>query len=535
MFNVYRSQILQVFARQLMMYQASTSTRVETMPTHLASDYNFSINQPTEPQVLLHELQRIRQIVIYEGEKIFRQWQPWIVRQSFADSALNLADYLALRREDLRQLQLALMPWGLSSLGHIEARVLPNLDAVIATLGAVCHQDPALLPHRPPLEAFVSGDRLLTQHTEEVFGQPQNQRQVRIMVTLPTEAATNYKLVKELVQRGTDCIRINCAHDNAEHWLAMIDHLRQAEVETGRSCKVFMDIAGPKTRLGTVLLSKNKQRVHPGDRLLLTQEIPLDADKKIFKANCTIPEILSQLEVNHQVWINDGKIGAKVISLLPEGVLLEITHARSKGEKLRPDKGINFPDTILNLNPLTSKDQQDLDFIASHADIIGYSFVQQANDLELLQLELKARLGANSCQPAIVAKIETPEAVKNLPELIVRAAGKQPFGVMIARGDLAVEIGYQRLAEIQEEILWLCQAAHVPVIWATQVLENLVKTKTPSRAEMTDAAMAERAECVMLNKGAYLTEALTVLDDVLTRMEAHQSKKTPQLRALHSW
>ena len=98
-----------------------------------------------------------------------------------------------------------------------------------------------------------------------------------------------------------------------------------------------------------------------------------------------------------------------------------------------------------------------------------------------------------------LAKIETPEAVKNLPELIVCAADQQTFGVMIARGDLPVEIGYQRLAEMQEEILWLCEAAHVPVIWATQVLENLVKKRIPSRAEIADAAMAERAECVMLN------------------------------------
>ena len=505
------------------------------MTTYLKSNQNVSLKKPTEPQILLHELQRIRQTVIYEGEKIFHQWQPTITRQSFTDSALNLAHYLVLRHEDLRQLQLALMPWGLSSLGRIEARVLPNLDAAIATLGAVCGRDPALLPQRPSLEAFFSGDRLLRQHTDEVFGKSSNQRQVRIMVTLPTDAAQNYELVRDLVRRGTDCVRINCAHDNAERWLAMIDNLRQAEVETGRACKVFMDIGGPKPRLGTVLLSKNKQRVHQGDKLLLSREVPTAPDKNIFQANCTIPEILAQLKVGDRVWINDGKIGARVKSSLPEGVLLEITHARSKGEKLRPDKGINFPDTVLNLSPLTSKDRRDLDFIAAHADIIGYSFVQQATDIELLQLELQARLGANSCQPAIVAKVETPEAVKNLPELIVRAAGKQPFGVMIARGDLAVEIGYQRLAEIQEEILWLCQAAHVPVIWATQVLENLVKTRIPSRAEMTDAAMAERAECVMLNKGAYITEAVTILDDVLTRMEAHQSKKTPQLRALHSW
>ena len=98
-----------------------------------------------------------------------------------------------------------------------------------------------------------------------------------------------------------------------------------------------------------------------------------------------------------------------------------------------------------------------------------------------------------------------------------------------------MEVGYERMAEIQEEILWLCEAAHVPVIWATQVLEQFVKEGIPSRAEMTDAAYSERAECVMLNKGPFVAEAVTILDDVLRRMQAHQSKKTPQLRALHSW
>ena len=164
----------------------------------------------------------------------------------------------------------------------------------------------------------------------------------------------------------------------------------------------------------------------------------------------------------------------------------------------------------------------------------GYSFVQKAADIELLQKALASRIKKLPI-PAIVAKIETPEAVRNLPELIVQAAGKQSFGVMIARGDLAVEIGYQRMAEMQEEILWLCEAAHVPVIWATQVLESFVKDGIPTRGEMTDAAMAERAECVMLNKGQFVVEAVTILDDVLIRMQAHQLKKTPQLRALHSW
>jgi pyruvate kinase len=105
---------------------------------------------------------------------------------------------------------------------------------------------------------------------------------------------------------------------------------------------------------------------------------------------------------------------------------------------------------------------------------------------------------------------------------------------MIARGDLAVECGYERLAEVQEELLWVCEAAHVPVVWATQVLESLAKGGMPSRAEITDAAMGERAECVMLNKGPYIHDAVRVLDDILRRMEAHQSKKTAMLRPLRS-
>ena len=108
-------------------------------------------------------------------------------------------------------------------------------------------------------------------------------------------------------------------------------------------------------------------------------------------------------------------------------------------------------------------------------------------------------------------------------------------GLMIARGDLAVEIGYERLAEVQEEILWIAEAAHVPVIWATQVLETMAKTGQPSRAEVTDAAMGVRAECVMLNKGPHILEAIGLLDDILTRMARHQHKKRTMLRQLHSW
>jgi pyruvate kinase len=353
------------------------------------------------------------------------------------------------------------------------------------------------------------------------------------MVTLPTEAAIRYKLVRDLVLNGMGCARINCAHDSVDEWEAMIAYVRRAEQEVGRSCKIHMDLGGPKARTEDVV-TPHKARLNIGDRLLLTRDTPTASDEFPFQARCGLPEVFDQIEVGAKVWLDEGKLGAKVEAIRPKGVVLRVFQARDRGEKLKVGKGLNFPDTDLKLNPLTDDDLHDLDFVANYADIVGYSFVQRPSDIDRLQQELESRLHAGR-QIAIIAKIETRRAVKNLPELIVHAAGKQPFGVMIARGDLAVEIGYQRLAEIQEEILWLCEAAHVPVIWATQVLENLVKHGNPSRAEMTDAAMAERAECVQLNKGPYIVEAVTILDDVLTRMQAHQSKKTPRLRALRSW
>jgi pyruvate kinase len=198
---------------------------------------------------------------------------------------------------------------------------------------------------------------------------------------------------------------------------------------------------------------------------------------------------------------------------------------------------LNFPGTDLHIPSLTEKDLTDLDFIVCHADLVGYSFVQRPEDVSVLLGELDARRARfdRKTKLGIVAKIETASAVRSLPEIIVRAAGRGPFGVMIARGDLAVEVGYLRVAELQEEILWLCEAAHIPVIWATQVLETLAKKGVPTRAEITDAAMAEGAECVMLNKGPFILEAVRVLDSVLKRMAGHHRKKTATLRALHSW
>lgn len=481
------------------------------------------------PRALLVALKQLRLEVDNEGRRTFEGWQPLIKRRDFLISALNLAHYLALRERDLRDLQTALMPWGLSSLGRIESRVIANLDAVIASLDAICGE-----PVEPPrLRQFFRGQRLLKRHTEAVFGTPQNGRPVRIMVTMPDEAIENYSLIRDWLIQGMDCIRINCAHNGPDEWNAIIHNLRRAEAETGQKCKVAMDLSGPKIRTEQVYALGSK-RLKVGNRLLLTLDHTHESKAYDFQATCTIPEIFDQIEEGEPVWMDDGKVGLRVETAGAEGIVLEVTKVHPKGEKLKPHKGLNFPETALRIPALTDHDLKDLSFIARHADIINYSFVQSAADIAMLQAALVERTDEPE-RIAIIAKIETQRAIHNLPEIIVQAGGKQPFGVMIARGDLGVELGYKRLAEMQEEILWLCEAANVPVVWATQVLEHLVKKGIPSRAEITDAAMAERAECVMLNKGPYVGEAISLLDDVLRRMTGHQSKKTAQLRALRSW
>jgi pyruvate kinase len=163
------------------------------------------------------------------------------------------------------------------------------------------------------------------------------------------------------------------------------------------------------------------------------------------------------------------------------------------------------------------------------ADIVGLSFVRTAADVEALHTAL-AEHGADTLR--VVIKIETRHGFENLPQILLTALRRPPVGVMVARGDLGVEIGFERMAEVQEQILWLCEAAHVPVIWATQVLEGLTKKGAPTRGEVTDAAMSARAECVMLNKGPYVEHAVRFLDDVLGRMRDHHIKKTPMLRRL---
>jgi pyruvate kinase len=243
-------------------------------------------------------------------------------------------------------------------------------------------------------------------------------------------------------------------------------------------------------------------------------------------------EALARIRKGERIWFDDGRIGGIVRSSGDKRVEVEITDARDGGEHLGADKGINLPETRLDLAALTAKDIEDLAVVAVHADIVGMSFAQSADDVTALRSRL-VELGAGD--KGLMLKIETQRGFEHLPEMLLAAMAGPAAGVMIARGDLAVECGYERMAEVQEEILWACEAAHMPVVWATQVLETQARTGLPSRAEITDAAMGGRAECVMLNKGPHILDAMRTLSDILRRMQQHQSKKRPLLRALKAW
>jgi pyruvate kinase len=625
------------------------------METEMTDKNSGTGDQPatTEIDAVLEQLTAIRAAMVAAPAK--SQLALDEIDPNFRDSARNLLHYLALRRRDLRPLQNRLATLGLSSLGRAESHVLATVDAVLDVLHNLTGRD-----YRPPSADgpaldFGRGQQLLAAHTETLLGPARAGRDVRIMVTMPGEAADDPALIHKLLRQGMDCMRINCSHDGPAAWSRMIEHLRRAEHAEKRSCRIVMDLGGPKLRTGPLEAGPAVTKIRPkrdvygriaaparvwltaaeaprpppseadaclplsaswlallregeqlklrdargasrkltivditddgcwaesvkttyivpgtilrrgfdtaddhgrdapvgelpprevpvllqeGDHLLITRDrkpgraATVDSRGRVLtpaQISCSLPEVFDDVRAGEAVWFDDGKIGGVVEKVEPACVHVRINHARPGGVKLRSDKGINLPDSNLRLSALTPRDIEDLAFVAAHADVVELSFANNAQDVEKLQQHL-ARLGSR--QPAVVLKIETRRGFENLPAMLLVAMRMPCCGVMIARGDLAVECGFERLAEAQEEILWICEAAHVPVIWATQVLENLAKQGLPSRAEITDAAMGHRAECVMLNKGPHMLTAVRVLDNILRRMQSHQTKKQAMLREL---
>jgi pyruvate kinase len=572
-------------------------------------------------------------------------------------SAQNLVDYLTLRSQDIRPLQASLAELGLSSLGRAEEHVIATLESVLDVLHILSGRRPGR--RTESAVGFGEGQRLLRANTDGLLGPAPGGRNTRILVTMPTEAATDAELTRELVRLGMDCARINCAHDEPEQWAAMVGHLRAAAADAGRPCPILMDLPGPKLRTGpiepgpnvlrlrprrdargqptdpagAVLVADGPEtpgrrptpgtapvadrdpavpvpepwlaelcvgdrislqdtrgsareltvtsvrpsavsvevwdttyletgsllvapkgvaavgdlapveqslRVHPGDTVTVRADLaPVppegivndDGTRKLV-IGCTLPAALDALRVGHRVWFDDGRIGGTVIALRSGEADVSIDVAAASGSNLKAEKGINIPDSDLRLPAVGPQDEPILRFVADHADLVGLSFAQHESDISALQRRLDELGGP---QIGIILKIETARGFNRLPELLLAGMASERVGVMVARGDLAVECGFLRLAEVQEEILWLCDAAHVPVVWATEVLDQMARTGRPSRAEISDAAMSTGAECVMLNKGPHIGEAVSALDDILRRMGAHQHKKVALLRRLRSW
>lgn len=231
--------------------------------------------------------------------------------------------------------------------------------------------------------------------------------------------------------------------------------------------------------------------------------------------SCSFKGIAKHIKIGEKIFIDDGKIGLEVIEINDSIITTKVTIAKVKGTLLKEEKGINFPDTHVQTAALTDVDRINAVSVMGFADVFSLSFTQEAQDV----IDLQNLLMENGHSDiGIVTKIETAKAVKNMPEILEELLNWGKSGVMIARGDLAIEVGFQNLAHIQEALLDICVAAHIPVIWATQVLESQMKTNLPSRAEITDAAMSGRAECVMLNKGAFATDTIGVLIHILDDM-----------------
>lgn len=612
----------------------------------------MTTNDPIQDSLnhLYSQLSELRNYVINIEEKYSEDLQN--VHLDWLDSARNLLHYIGLRQNDLRPLQIELGYLGLSSLGRLEAHVLAGIDSVLFALDRM-RLEPGKIGRaaKPQATLFRGGDHALIKHTDALLGHANSDRIVRIMVTMPSEAADDYELVVNLLKAGMDVARINSAHDDQATWDNIVKNIRKASMKAGTSCKILFDLCGPKLRTGRVLqgarsahfkpkrdergivlepavlwvgesipasnsrnisglipverrfyqtfstgdkltfrdtrgrkrsvtvietndggawvesfksffiessqelkLIRNNTTIargavgelppkekgivlHQGDTLLITADdregIPARTgdDGAIFPAriSCTLPQIFQYCSPGQPILFDDGKISGVISAVSDEALSVIIQRTPPNGAKLRADKGINLPETILSLPSLSEEDLTSLDFAVNTVDLIGLSFIREPKDLRDIQQEIAKRGGK---ELGLILKIENRAGFENLPELLLCGLRNPPFGVMVARGDLGVEVGFERLSEVQEEIVWLCEAAHVPVIWATQVLESLAKKGIPTRAEVTDAAMSGRAECVMLNKGPYILETVSFLNDILLRMRDHHHKKTPMLRKL---
>ncbi len=565
------------------------------------------------------------------------------VHADHLQSATNLVHYLAFREFDLRTTQRELGNLGLTRFANAQGHITDTLLKALFILRHLAGQN-SIITESPEL-SLEHSKKLLQRNTRGLFGEPSEGRRVRIMVTMPSEAAENFEMVREMVQNGMNCARINCAHDSPMVWERIVRNVRRASEEIGAPVKIAMDLAGPKIRTGAIATGPKIKKVKPvrddvgntidpadlvlvptvdenapanfipvtavwlkqlrqGDHLQFRDtrkkkrklavirvdgekihaqsrktcyigtgtvltckqrsigqgvvgELPAisralvlhreetlritkrpipghssrrDADGNLLEMahiSCQLPAVFDKVKVGDSVLFDDGKIEGSIRHVAEDFFDVLVTRASVKGTKLKAEKGMNFPNTPLGISGLTEKDKTDLDFVATHADIVNFSFVNSKKDVDDLLAALRKRKVLNTL--GIILKIETRYAFDNLRELLLSVMKVGRIGVMIARGDLAVETGWHSIGKIQHDIVDQCGAAHVPVVWATQVLENMAKNGLPSRSEITDVASSLKTECVMLNKGPFMNEVLPLLNRILSDMETIQEKTETML------
>ncbi len=330
-------------------------------------------------------------------------------------------------------------------------------------------------------------------------------RNVKIVATLGP-ASNDYDTIRALFEAGADVFRLNMSHGGHDEIRERHRIIRQVETDMGRPIAILADLQGPKLRVGA--FASEEEELVPG------QSFRLDlSDKKGDSSRVQLPhpEIFAALEVGSTLLVNDGKIRLKVEDCGADYANCTVV----VGGTISNRKGVNVPDVVLPLNALSEKDRADLEFVCElGVDWLALSFVQRAEDVEEARVLTKGRA-------AIMSKIEKPAAVKSFDEIL-----KVSDGIMVARGDLGVELPVQNVPPIQKRLVRGCRAAAKPVIVATQMLESMIESPMPTRAEVSDVAAAiyEGTDAVMLSAesaaGNYPVEAVRTMDAVAREVES---------------
>ena len=330
-------------------------------------------------------------------------------------------------------------------------------------------------------------------------------RNVKIVATL-VPASSDYATIRALSEAGADVFRLNMSHGTHEDIAARHAHIRQVETDTGRPIAILADLQGPKLRVGTFAAESYELVQGAAFRVDLD---PTPGNET--RVNLPHPEIFAALEPGSSLLVNDGKIRLKVESCGPSHADCSVT----VGGTISNRKGVNVPDVVLPLKALSQKDRKDLEFACELGiDWLALSFVQRPEDV------IEARALANG-RAAILSKIEKPAAVKAYDAILAVSDG-----IMVARGDLGVDLPVTSVPPIQKRLIRGARAAAKPVIVATQMLESMIESPVPTRAEVSDVATAiyEGADAIMLSAesaaGKYPIEAVNTMNNVAMSVES---------------